>query len=127
MANWARELTIKINGKPCDVTGANSYSKIKRSGYLQSVLIDARKALGGKCRRQDVLVSLEITPKADPMADVTCKLKDDKSCAPSGVWDDYAPLLCTDPNESNGQCKPRPGGRGKRSDIRTYISQVISF
>jgi hypothetical protein len=36
---------------------------VKQSGYLQSVLIDARKALGGKCRRQDVLVEIAIKPK----------------------------------------------------------------
>jgi hypothetical protein len=116
MANWKTEIEFKINGKPC---GENC--KVKQSGYLQSVLIDARKALGGKCRRQDVLVEMAIKPASD--GSVTCSLNNDNNCAPSGDWVEYTPELC----EGDGAaCKSRTGAR-TASEIHTFISQAISF
>ena len=114
LANWAEELAVKVNGKPC---AAPHCTIVKSSGYTQVLQVDARGLMGGKCRRQEVKVSLEVKPKG-PKA-FACS----GSCEPSGAWSGYANDLCV---KEGGTCTRQPRYVDKK-EIRTFVSYAISF
>lgn len=131
-ANWRHELEVKVNNITCTPPECT----ISQKGYLQSMVIDARAVLGGKCRRIDVLVSIEVKPVAQEA--VTCKLNNDNNCETSETWKGY---------QSSGEkgicvndCGKHPrkdakdwlesGMRARESykkRIGTFISHLITF
>jgi hypothetical protein len=48
------------------------------------MLVDVREVLGGKCRRIDVLISVEIVPVPED------KINCNKQCKPAGNWQGFA-------------------------------------
>jgi hypothetical protein len=52
------------------------------------MFVDIRAVLGGKCRRIDVLVSIEIVPVEENK--ITCN----KQCKPSGTWQGFSDQTC---------------------------------
>jgi len=123
MANWDLELEVKVNGELCEAPKC----KVARSGYLQTLVVDARAIMGGKCRRQDVVISLEIKPVEDDK--IECNVK----CEPSGKWSGYHASLCTshecakkDGTKPHGVQKFAPRYSSK-SEIRTFVSEIIAF
>ena len=89
-ANWKKEMDIKVNGKPCPLVG-DSGCKIQQDGYLQTLLIDAKKVVGESCTSEPVLVSMEIKPVPDSEINCNSECKPDRG--PDG-WMDYSEALC---------------------------------
>jgi hypothetical protein len=119
LANWETEMEVTVNGKPC----APPNCRVKRSGYLQTMVVDARAIMGGKCRHVDLLVGLRIKPVGG--FDGACVLNDDGNCKTAGVWHGYDSKLCTKSatgcTYSGARSSPAAGA------VHTFISQVISF
>ena len=129
LANWKSEMKITVNGEPCEVggkackpfNGAGSYD------YSQMMQIDIRALLGGKCRRQEVLVEIEIVPV--PPTGHSCS-GEGHECHPRGIWEGYGDDLCKDIYKDDGDekegCKPKPRYTDP-AEVKTYVTYAIAF
>jgi hypothetical protein len=119
LANWESELEVTLNGEPCKPP--HCMVKRPKGGYLQTMVVDARAQLGGKCRHVDIDVALTIKP-ADKY-DGACTTNNDHQCEASGSWKGYNNDLC----KKQGSSCVYSGRRPAASLIHTFVSQVISF
>lgn len=116
LANWELELEVKVNGALC----VQPQCRVTRDGYLQTLVIDAQAIVGSSCKNEgSVVVALEVKPVTDDT--ITC----DSSCKPNGVWEGYSGRLCKSHSCAKGN--GFTGRYGSKSDIRTFVSQIIAF
>eukprot|EP00937_MAST-01D_sp_MAST-1D-sp2_P006997 g6997.t1 len=114
MANWKYELKVKVNGQDC-----GTHCKVHKEGYRDMMAIDARAILGGRCRRQDVLVDVRV----EPMSPLEHKCGNDCKLDPPADWTDWADGACDDNGEDCVK-KPRYTSKG---EISTFIAYAIAF
>jgi hypothetical protein len=94
VVNWHKELKVKVNGAECVAPHCE---------FQQSMLIvNARDAVGGACRRQDVLVELQIAPESEAVENYKCMTQNngqdcevDPSSLPKALWSEsWEPPMC---------------------------------
>jgi len=119
LAQWEKEIKISINGEHCSKENCVFY----KHGYVNSVMINVRAALGGKCRREPVIVEISLQPlKTDEISQLNvCQTKKDK-CEVSGrLFDQYSQDLCV---KQEDKCSVNPL---RTSKVHTFISEIIAF
>jgi len=142
-ANWYYELRVEVNGKACLEGGGAPYSTAKGctislKGSAQTLVIDLKKIVGSKCKREDTLLNITVAPittwlgegatKAQhPCAKVDEDLKSRLGeshahpygrCFPgeshdiNGHWKDFNEAICStdrqEPECDGTQCDGRP-------------------
>jgi hypothetical protein len=146
LANWNTELKVKVDGKDCIAPNCEFTDNSKNM-----LKVNVRAAIGGKCRRNDVLISLEIQPRADDMENYKCiEANDGQDCKldPSSVssrsWaeSEWSPPMCDWLGKSDtksGDCVKHAEwiGRGNlehkkfgtegKTKIGAFVSYVIAF
>jgi hypothetical protein len=124
LANWAEELEIKVNGQVCTTPDCKIVHAATTYEYSQTLIIDAKSMLGGKCRREEVRVDLTVKPVGPH--DQTCAPNGQNDCKPAGNWVGYHDDLCGGRGLKGPNCSAPPRYQNS-SDIRTYFSYAIAF
>jgi len=124
LANWAEELEVKVNGKLCEEPNCKVVNAATTYAYSQTVIIDAKAMLGGKCRREAVSVDLSVKP-VGPTAQ-KCMPNENNDCRPEGSWKGYHDSLCGGRGIKGPVC-PVPPRYENSSEVRTYFSYAVAF
>jgi len=114
-ANLKEDLRITLNGKEC-----GEACKVYEQDGQQSIIIDARQALGSACRRKDTILGIEVLPAGGTKKYTVppCVMNNGK-CMPRGQWADVEEALCSDPKDCS-KVLDRP-----EEEVRTNIVDVV--
>jgi len=113
LANWFYEVEFTVNGKPC-----GDACNVFIAEGSNSMMVDLRKIMGSKCRRQDTLLGVRVkrNPEAVATAEAPCRPRGANGCETTAKWAGYVDSICSSDCKSVKQAD--------RKDLRTFISQI---
>uniref|UniRef100_A0A6U4GJY9 Uncharacterized protein n=1 Tax=Phaeomonas parva TaxID=124430 RepID=A0A6U4GJY9_9STRA len=121
LANWHYDMKFYLNGEPI----TKEQYKITHKGHQQYAVFDLRELMGGACRREDVILGIEVDPlPVDELHQLDACTTRQGNCAAHHEWGGYDSKLCG--KNGDGECGKYKAFRDA-DEVRAVVSYIFAY